>query len=297
MLSRSVPTLGLRAAVSGTWEPIRAALNVGYRFVPSGSSVKGAVSDDELEFGGAVGVTPPGVPVVLGVEAKGAVIVGGERSEALAAGARPANLAPVELIGSARIRLPASLSLVFGGGAGLTPTLGVPTVRAFVGVDWLSAGAVPVPQALAPSDGDGDGVPDQHDQCPGSLETANGYEDDDGCPETKAVILRGDRILLLRPVRWGGTTRLADSARPVLEELATLLIDHPSLRHLRIEGHTVSDDREISRLRAVVVMTVLVRAGVEPERLEAVGFGATKRDRKGKRRDRIELHILDVAGP
>lgn len=41
-----------------------------------------------------------------------------------------------------------------------------------------------VPEAVAPADSDADGIPDEIDKCPDQPETKNGYEDDDGCPET-----------------------------------------------------------------------------------------------------------------
>ena len=295
LLTRGVPTLGARLAVSGTWEPIRAAVNVGYRFVPSGYEHHGAVSDDELMFGAAVGVTPPGVPLVVAIEATGAVVVGGKRADALAAGAPPATLAPGELIGSGRVRLPAGFAVFFGGGAGLAPALGVPQVRAFVGVDWIGGTPVPGLAAGQASDVDGDGVPDASDLCPSGIENINGFEDDDGCPEGDTILVRGDRIVVLEPIRYAGVTRLADSATPVLEQLAAFLNAHPEFELVRIEGHTSADDKEMSRMRAVQVMLKLVESGVEPERLEAVGFGASKPAPDGPR-DRILFRIQAMTG-
>ena len=83
----------------------------------------------------------------------------------------------------------------------------------------------------------------------------------------------------------------------MLDELVRVLERAPGLAFIRIEGHTRSDDRELSRLRALEVMRYLVRAGVDPTRLEAVGYGATVAPTDGALPDRIELRILDVAGP
>jgi hypothetical protein len=48
-------------------------------------------------------------------------------------------------------------------------------------------------------DGDGDGVPDASDRCPGVAETKNGFEDDDGCPDQVPVAAPidedGDRVV------------------------------------------------------------------------------------------------------
>jgi len=40
------------------------------------------------------------------------------------------------------------------------------------------------PEAIASADSDADGIPDEIDKCPDQPETKNGYEDDDGCPES-----------------------------------------------------------------------------------------------------------------
>ena len=48
------------------------------------------------------------------------------------------------------------------------------------------------------ADGDGDGIPDGNDRCPGEPETKNGFEDDDGCkdevPAAKPVDTDGDGV-------------------------------------------------------------------------------------------------------
>ncbi|MFB6092963.1 MAG: thrombospondin type 3 repeat-containing protein [Haloquadratum sp.] len=50
-----------------------------------------------------------------------------------------------------------------------------------------SAGAPPKTPRPAPSDYDGDGVPDSTDRCPTRPETTNGYQDSDGCPDVVAT--------------------------------------------------------------------------------------------------------------
>ena len=60
-----------------------------------------------------------------------------------------------------------------GGGAGLIRGVGVPDFRAFVGVLYTYI-------AL---DTDGDGIPDNIDQCPLEPEDFDGFEDEDGCPD------------------------------------------------------------------------------------------------------------------
>ncbi|MCB9742874.1 MAG: OmpA family protein [Alphaproteobacteria bacterium] len=68
---------------------------------------------------------------------------------------------------------------------------------------------------------------------------------------------------------------------PLLDEVAQILIDHPELTKLLIEGHTDSKGSDAYNLklsddRAMSVMNYLVVAGVNPSRLESKGFGETE---------------------
>jgi outer membrane protein OmpA-like peptidoglycan-associated protein len=70
---------------------------------------------------------------------------------------------------------------------------------------------------------------------------------------------------------------LQPTADPVLKELQAALTSTPSLR-LRLIGHTDSTgtaayNRELSLRRAQSVMDWLVRAGIDPGRLEVDGMG------------------------
>jgi outer membrane protein OmpA-like peptidoglycan-associated protein len=67
----------------------------------------------------------------------------------------------------------------------------------------------------------------------------------------------------------------------LLREVAQLILDHPELLKIRIEGHTDSQGEadynlELSKARAAAVLQFLVARGVAPERLESEGFGETR---------------------
>jgi len=78
-----------------------------------------------------------------------------------------------------------------------------------------------------------------------------------------------------------GSARIRPESTPTLEEIGTMLEEHPDLR-LSIEGHTDSDGEEgfnqdLSERRAAAVKEYLVaHHGIEAERLETVGFGESK---------------------
>ncbi|HEY6461868.1 MAG TPA: thrombospondin type 3 repeat-containing protein, partial [Polyangiaceae bacterium] len=72
--------------------------------------------------------------------------------------------------------------LLAGVDVGLDRAFGVPTVRGIVALGWA-------PRA---HDRDGDGIPDDKDECPDLAEDKDGIQDEDGCPEDDAD---GDGIL------------------------------------------------------------------------------------------------------
>ncbi len=65
------------------------------------------------------------------------------------------------------------LVVTAGAGTGVVQGVGVPLVRGFLGVGLV----------FDRPDQDGDGIPDDEDQCPTVAEDMNGVEDSDGCPE------------------------------------------------------------------------------------------------------------------
>jgi outer membrane protein OmpA-like peptidoglycan-associated protein len=90
-------------------------------------------------------------------------------------------------------------------------------------------------------DNDGDHVLDVADKCPTEPETYNGYQDDDGCPDTVPADVDGIRGAIEGLVYGEGETAVHDSAQASLAKIAKIMQAHPSIRILLI-GHT--DDRE-----------------------------------------------------
>jgi len=75
--------------------------------------------------------------------------------------------------------------------------------------------------------------------------------------------------------------RIRPESTPTLEEIGTMLTEHPELR-LSIEGHTDSDGDEaynqtLSEQRAAAVKQILVTSyGIDEQRLETAGFGESR---------------------
>lgn len=125
-------------------------------------------------------------------------------------------------------------------------------------------------------DTDGDGIPDDADQCP----TLPGPATHNGCPVIPPYI----EHLFGRdhsPVSFhSGSSVLMDHCFPMLDSMATVLLIHPEYK-LNISGHTDnigsrSQNILLSQQRADAVKTYLVKRGVEPNRVISTGIGPDK---------------------
>jgi OOP family OmpA-OmpF porin len=90
-------------------------------------------------------------------------------------------------------------------------------------------------------DNDGDKVLDVADKCLNVPETYNGFADDDGCPDTVPAELDQLRGTIEGLIYAEAETSVRQSAKPTIEKIAKLMLAHPSVR-LVVIGHT--DDRE-----------------------------------------------------
>ena len=130
------------------------------------------------------------------------------------------------------------------------------------------------------SDRDGDSIADRADACPDQL----GIAELKGCPrQYKMVVIKRDRIEIKKQINFGsGSAKiLGATSRAVLNDVAQALKDAPFIKKVRIEGHTDSNGTDaanlrLSQTRAEAVMSELLRRGIDPGRMEAVGFGETK---------------------
>ncbi len=161
-------------------------------------------------------------------------------------------------------------------------------------------------------DNDKDGIPDVTDKCPMGPETFNQFEDEDGCPDTrpepsKPVLVKvtKKKIEILEKVFFK-TNRavIKPESYEVLNQVAEVMVRYAYIKQVRVEGHT--DDRgrdsynlKLSQKRADAVREYLVNQGVEPERLESMGYGETTPIDDNKTRDgrannrRVDFTIVE----
>jgi OmpA-OmpF porin, OOP family len=157
----STPAAGLRLIADGARGPLSFGANVGG--VVRGS---GKVGDTELgpEFRYSVAAGYKVSPVFrVVVDGFGATSFSTNKGE---------NSLEADL-GVQIIPLSSPIAIQAGAGTGLLDGIGSPTVRAFLGVMFVSE----------KNDRDSDGLGDNADQCPTDAEDLDGYEDSDGCPE------------------------------------------------------------------------------------------------------------------
>lgn len=101
-------------------------------------------------------------------------------------------------------------------------------------------------------------------------------------PEPELATIGDETIDLAEKIRFktSSPVLLPESER-LLDHVAVLLFDHPELQRIRIDGHTDSQGKDaanlkLSQQRAESVRAYLEKAGVEPKRMTAKGFGETK---------------------
>lgn len=126
-------------------------------------------------------------------------------------------------------------------------------------------------------DKDNDGTEDKFDNCPEQA----GPAANQGCPDKQRqlVIITSDKLIIKEKVFFA-TAKATILARsfPLLNNVASVLRDHPELQLIRIEGHTDSQGGRdynvtLSQRRANSVKDYLIHQGVDGTRLQARGFG------------------------
>lgn len=147
---------------------------------------------------------------------------------------------------------------------------------------------IPVAQ---PVDTDGDGVPDDVDQCP---DTPHGTKVDvKGCPLpppcktpepgekiSLAGCGTGDSIVLNGVNFDNDKATLTPNAKSILDNVASELKQYPDIQ-VEVQGHTdsnasVQHNQGLSERRAASVKKYLVDAGVDAGRMTTIGFGESQ---------------------
>lgn len=168
------------------------------------------------------------------------------------------------------------------------------------------AGAVEL-KGCAPKDADADGVFDHVDNCP----REKGPADNQGCPPKKKqlVVVTARAIEIKQKVQFlSGKAVIDKRSFALLDQVAQVLVDHPEIAHVDVEGHTDNvgnpkTNERLSQARAEAVVAYLVKKKVDRARLAAHGYGesrpmadnTTKQGREGNRRVEFTIPAAPAA--
>jgi OmpA-OmpF porin, OOP family len=123
-------------------------------------------------------------------------------------------------------------------------------------------------------------------------------------PEPVKAEVKADKIELNEKIQFEfALAELLPQRKTLLEQVVTIMKDHPEIELIRIEGHTDNDasDRynlKLSNERAASVKTFLASKGVDAKRMESKGFGESKpiadnKTEEGREQNRrVEIHIV-----
>jgi OmpA-OmpF porin, OOP family len=130
---------------------------------------------------------------------------------------------------------------------------------------------------IASVDDDDDGIANVDDKCVDQGETKNGYQDDDGCPDSVPAPLRQFSGVVKGINFKKGSAEIDKKSFKVLNKSASALLGFPDLA-IEVQGHTDDqgdDDANaaLSQARAESVRNYLVGKGVGGDRITAKGYG------------------------
>ncbi|HRI72287.1 MAG TPA: OmpA family protein, partial [Polyangium sp.] len=156
-----------------------------------------------------------------------------------------------------------------------------------------------------PPDADGDGILDDKDACPNEKGKADPDPKKNGCPIGVRVV--NSQIIILEQVQFDTSkATIRPESERLLDEVATVLKDHPELLRVEIQGHTDSAgsrtmNQRLSQDRAEAVREALVARGIASSRLTSQGFGpdqpiGSNRTAEGRQANRrVQFKSLEIA--
>ncbi len=275
---------GVKMAVEKKWDKASVNLNMGYLFQNNITRV-GVNIDDMITYGLGTAIQLPWKLTLVGE-------IDGRTVAKNAFGGKIQS--PAQVTAALRKTFDTGLAIEAGGGVGIARGVGAPVARGFIGISCNKNCFHGKPKP----DRDGDGVPDDVDQCP---DTA-GIRSNKGCPESDIKVMN-DHIETPTIYFEFGKAILKADGMLVLNRLVEAVKARPKLKGLRIEGHTDNvgsrpANLRLSKNRARTVRTYLESKGIGIY-LESEGYGYdrpiadNKTDEgRGKNR-RVDFLILD----
>ena len=163
------------------------------------------------------------------------------------------------------------------------------------------AAVEPPPPPAARPDRDGDGVPDDEDNCPDVPGPASNH----GCPIYEKIVVKPDKLELKEKVQFEvGDGKVHPDSYAALDVVAHALRENKRMR-VAIAGHASSEggdakNQKLSSKRAEAVLDYLAGKGISRDRLVSHGFSssqplesnATEAGRVANRRVEFVVHFI-----
>jgi outer membrane protein OmpA-like peptidoglycan-associated protein len=122
----------------------------------------------------------------------------------------------------------------------------------------------------------------------------------------KMIVVKRDKIELKQQIRFktAKSDIVGTDSFAIIGEVAQALRDNTQIKKIRIEGHTDSVggdayNMKLSQARADSVKNALIKQGIDPDRMESVGFGLTRPIESNKTKAgraanrRTEFNVVD----
>jgi outer membrane protein OmpA-like peptidoglycan-associated protein len=257
----------------------RASLNGGYKV--NNKAFDGKDEADEILMGLGLGYLLMGEQPILGADKSRLEAIGeiwGATNEHHPFDSEYGT--PIEFLAGPRFWHPSGIQAGVAGGRRVTDSINGPDWRivATVGYSWQPKPAPPPPPPPPP-------------------------------PPQEKVVVTEEQIITLEPIYFDfDKAKIKPVSYPILDQVVKVMNDRTSMR-VRVEGHTDSKgsdayNKRLSQRRAEAVVKYLIGKGIDPSRLEAVGYGksrpiAPNEDENGRdnptgraKNRRTEFHVI-----
>jgi outer membrane protein OmpA-like peptidoglycan-associated protein len=160
------------------------------------------------------------------------------------------------------------------------------------------------PKTNGCADKDGDTIFDPEDACPMQPGPRDPDPAKNGCPVAR---VEKGQIRITQQVKFKlNSAVILPESDYILEAVKKILVEHPEIKKVRVEGHTddrgtASYNKRLSNKRAASVVKWLTVNGIDKKRLVSQGFGRerpldpAKTEEARAQNRRVELHIVDPA--
>ena len=168
--------------------PLALVGSLGYAARTSSQTIADLYVDDELLWTGGVEYAMRPGKLSVGVALFGRIGVMTQPDPMNDDGAPSSAERMTEVLASSRYWVTRSIALEVGAGTAIDAGYGAPSFRALAGVRWVKRSRpapviAPVLERAPVGDRDGDGMLDDKDECVDVAEDADGWQDEDGCPD------------------------------------------------------------------------------------------------------------------